>query len=304
MTINVWIAVDWGTSHLRAWVMEGANPIKFLTSKSGMGSLSPDEFEGALLELVGEHLPETGATLVVCCGMVGAAQGWQDAGYRDVPARPLDARAAAASVISADPRLDVRILPGLAQRGPSDVMRGEETQIAGLVRGNDGFDGVVCLPGTHSKWAWVRDGKVYKFRTFMTGEMFALLSKHSVLRHSVSEAWDEGGFEEGVALALGEPNRLLGDLFAIRADALVGGVQSARLTARLSGLLLGTEIAGTLAELGGKPVQLIGERPLCKLYARALATQNVETVVHDAQKLTLAGLTEAWHYLKEAKEDA
>ena len=93
----------------------------------------------------------------------------------------------------ADPRLTVPVIGGPAPDKPADVMRGEETQIAGFFFENQGFDGVLCLPGTHSKWVQISAGEIVSFRTFMTGEIFALLADRSVLRHTLDQEWDDGG---------------------------------------------------------------------------------------------------------------
>ena len=123
---------------------------------------------------------------------------------------------------STDPRLDVRVIPGLKQTSPADVMRGEETQIAGYLAGNPGFDGVLCLPGTHSKWVQVSAGEVVSFRTFMTGEMFALLARTSVLRLTVGEGWHDAAFADAVADSMARPEALSQRLFSIRAEGLCG----------------------------------------------------------------------------------
>ena len=130
--------------------------------------------------------------------MVGARQGWIEAPYAAVPGPPRRARAFARPEVR-DPRLAVHVLHGLSQAEPADVMRGEETQIAGLIAREPGFDGVACLPGTHAKWAHVSAGEVVSFATFMTGELFALVAQSSVLRHSVAgDGWSDADFAQAV----------------------------------------------------------------------------------------------------------
>ena len=239
-----WIAVDWGTSRLRAWAMAADGAVLAEGSSSdGMGALDPDGFESALMRLVGDWLPDTGAPVpVVACGMVGARQGWREAPYRPVPCAPLGGGMA---VTTADPRLSVRILPGLSQATPPDVMRGEESQIAGLLSHMADFDGVICLPGTHTKWAQVSAGEVVSFQTFLTGEMFDLLATRSVLRHSVGGgALDRAAFAGAVTDAMTAPQKLAARLFAIRAAGLLEGLPEAEARGRLSGLLIGLELAG------------------------------------------------------------
>jgi len=278
-----WIALDWGTTHLRAWAMGPAGVLAEATSDAGMGTLSRDGFEPALDALIG-HWP---AAPVIACGMVGSRQGWHEAPYRATPCAPVEPGALATVPGSAR---RVRIVPGLKQTQPADVMRGEETQIAGVLARQPGFDGVICLPGTHSKWARLSAGEVVGFQTFLTGEMFALLSEHSVLRHSMAEGWDDAAFDEGAAEGLARPERLLALLFRLRAEGLLRSLPGAAARARLSGLLIGAELAAARAWWLGMPVCLVGAPGLCRLYARALAAQGAPTTQIDPDAATLAGL--------------
>jgi 2-dehydro-3-deoxygalactonokinase len=287
----IWIAVDWGTSNLRAWAMDGAGTILAeATSDDGMGKLARSDFEPALLRLIGPWLA-SGAVPVVACGMVGSRQGWCEAPYRAVPCTPLDALSQVTPPTT-DPRLHVRIAPGLKQASPADVMRGEETQIAGALRLHPNYDGVLCLPGTHSKWAQISAGEVVSFQTFMTGELFALLSEHSVLRHGMQDGgWDEAAFDVGVADAVSRPERIAARLFALRAEGLIAGLSPAAARSRLSGLLIGIELAAARPYWLGQRVTLIGAETLSAAYARALATQAVEAQTLPATACTLAGLS-------------
>lgn len=286
-----WIAVDWGTTHLRVWIMgaDGA-VLGRVESDDGMGALAPDQFEPALLALIGDHLPPGRATPVIACGMVGARQGWAEAPYAAAPC-PVPGLAQALRVPASDPRLDIRILPGVSQATPPDVMRGEETQIGGFLAASGGFDGVICLPGTHSKWVEVSAKEIVSFRTALTGELFALLSGQSVLRHSMGGAWDDAAFLEAVADVMGAPQHLGARLFGLRAASLLDGATDGE--SRLSGLLIGLDIAGTRPYWLGREVVLIGADPLCARYAAALGAQGVTTHIAGAD-MTLAGLAAAY----------
>lgn len=285
-----WIAVDWGTSNMRAWAMGDGAILAEGRSEKGMGKLAPAEFEAALLEVIAPWLG-AGPTPVLACGMVGARQGWQEATYRAVPCTPTDPEGLI-KVATQDKRLDVRIAPGLSQAKPADVMRGEETQLAGAIALYPGFDGVFCLPGTHSKWAQVSAGEVVSFQTYMTGELFALLSSQSVLRHSLTaEGWDDASFDEGLDEALSRPDRIAARLFSLRAEGLLHGLTSAQARARLSGLLIGIELAGAKPYWLGQEVKLIGAAKLSASYARALATQGLKADILDDTACTLAGLS-------------
>ncbi len=289
-----WIAVDWGTSHLRVWLLDSAsNVFDRRDSADGMGRLGPDGFEPALLKLVGDRLAPGTATPVIICGMAGARQGWAEAPYASVPCAPPVA-AQARLVGTSDPRLRVRILPGVSQDHPADVMRGEETQIAGFLALNPGYDGIVCLPGTHSKWVHVSAGEIVSFRTFMTGELFALLSRQSVLRHSVSDSgWDDDAFAAAVDSMMSRPERLAADLFGLRAESLLHDLDGKSARARLSGLLIGAELAASRPYWLGQQVALLGDMAVAAPYRAALMAQSVPVTLADADRMTLEGLKAA-----------
>ncbi len=296
MTEPAWIAVDWGTTHLRAW---GIGPdgaiIAEAVSDDGMGRLRPDQFEAALLALVGGW--SEGPTEVIACGMVGSRQGWAEAPYRAVPCAPLGGPFARPQVT--DPRIDVHLVPGLKQQKPPDVMRGEETQIAGFLATHPQFDGVLCLPGTHTKWVQVSAGEVVSFASYMTGELFDLLSHASVLRHSVGQGWDDAAFAEALSETLSHPERLAARLFTIRAGGLLGQTGPDTAAARLSGLLVGAELAGARPYWLGQNLAVIGADRLVDLYATALAAQGLSPLRADGRVMTLAGLAVARAHLKE-----
>lgn len=285
-----WIAVDWGTSNLRAWAMDrNGTVVAEAASEDGMGKLKKADFEPALLRLIGGWLASKSVP-VIACGMVGSRQGWCEAPYRTVPCLPLDPKAQV-SVPTVDTRLAICIAPGLKQTNPADVMRGEETQIAGALSMMPGYDGVLCLPGTHSKWAQISAGEVVSFQTFMTGEMFALLSETSVLRHGMQgDGWDDAAFDSAVSDALSRPERLGARLFSLRAEGLIAGLTPDAARARLSGLLIGTELAGARPYWLGQRVTLVGEAKLAAAYARALESQGVGAQRLSVTDCTLAGL--------------
>jgi 2-dehydro-3-deoxygalactonokinase len=292
-----WIAVDWGTSNCRAWAMSEANEVVAeATSDKGMGQLERDGFEPALLDVIGDWL-SSGTMDIFACGMVGSRQGWIEAGYRSVPCTPLDTGFAVPRVC--DTRLRVRVVPGLKQENPPDVMRGEETQIAGFLDRSPDFDGVLCLPGTHAKWVQISAGEVVSFRTFMTGELFAAISRQTVLRHSLGEGWNESAFAEAVADALARPESLAHRLFTIRAEGLIANLAPAEATARLSGLLIGAELAASRPYWLGQRVALIADGTLARRYDTALGLQGVQPALVSVEEMTLAGLSAARAGAKE-----
>ena len=292
-----WIAADWGTSNLRLWAMDtNGNTIGERTSNRGMGHLTPAEFEGALIELAADWLDS--ADVVVACGMVGSRQGWVEAPYQTAPCEVCPEKMVKADVKRAN--LTVYVIPGIKQITPAaDVMRGEETQIAGFLANNKDWDGVLCLPGTHTKWVHISANEVVSFQTFMTGELFTLLSEQSVLSHSVAECgWDEDAFGTALSATLSRPERLAGRLFALRADQLVNGTDDVTLRSELSGLLVGAELAAAKPYWLGQNVALIGADAVCIPYLAGLAAQGVTATRADATVMTLRGIKAAFSQLE------
>lgn len=296
-----WIAVDWGTTRLRVWHMDADFEImEARSSDQGMASLNPNEFETALLDLTGDWLTTNTATPVIACGMVGAKQGWIEAPYVSVPCEL--SLGHMIKPVSNDPRLDVFVLSGLSQETPfADVMRGEETQIAGLIALNPNFDGVVCLPGTHTKWAHVSAREVVSFQTFMTGELFSLLSNQSVLKHSIPEdGLDQERFETAVQDALSRPANIAAKLFELRARDLLQGADRIGLRSTLSGYLIGLELGGARPYWLGQEIALIGDNALSNLYSIALNAQGAVTTIYDATDMTLGGLKSVYNKLRKS----
>lgn len=288
-----WIAVDWGTSNLRVWLMDADRKLAEAGSDKGMNALQPGAFEAALLEVIDPWLRSGEVMTVVACGMVGARQGWMEAPYRFLPCRPAAADAPLA-VPTQDPRIAVSILPGLAQAEPADVMRGEETQVAGFLAKHPGFAGSLCLPGTHSKWIQLEGGQVLSFATFMTGELFALLAEHSVLRHSLrSDEEDEAAFLDAVLAAFHAPRSMLGHLFALRAADLLHGLAPATGRSRLSGTLIGAELAAATAAGDCGDLGLIAGPGLGKAYLAALGAIGRDAIVESGEEMVLSGLVAA-----------
>lgn len=287
-------AVDWGTSSLRVWLMAADGAVlDEARSDEGMMQARTAGFD-AVLE---RHLADLGAAPdlpVMVCGMAGARQGWREAPYLDTPASLADIAAAAIRVDGAG--RDVRILPGAAQRDPDwpDVMRGEETQLLGL--GAQGIrSGLVCMPGTHSKWVELEDDAIRRFATFMTGDVFGGLGGHTILRLALEEAAettaDHPAFLDTVGETLAEPQDALGRLFAIRAGPLLGVRDAAEGQARLSGIVIGLELAGAVSRFGTLDgVVLVGSGRLGALYRAALETAGADIRGVDADEAVRAGL--------------
>ena len=295
----IWIAVDWGTSNLRVWGLDGAgHVVAEAGSDKGMAKLDRAGFEPALLELVNGWLPDDRQIPVIACGMVGARQGWVEVPYRQAPCRPV-LFDMIGSPETNDPRLNVTILAGIKQVLPAaDVMRGEETQIAGILSEDPHFEGVLCLPGTHTKWVRISAGEIVHFTTFMTGELFNLFSVHSVLRHSLGgDGWDGAEFANSIRSMVADPASFAGRLFSIRAETLVAGLGAATADARLSGLLIGTELVAAKTYWLDRNVTIVGNGTQSELYAEGLRTLGQSPRMIDATHVTLAGLKSAFQQI-------
>jgi 2-dehydro-3-deoxygalactonokinase len=296
-----WVAVDWGTSNLRAWAIGICGNVMFShTSDQGMSKLMPDAYPRVLGGfLTGKFPSERSQIDVLICGMAGAKQGWMEAPYLDAPT-DLEALLSRAVVPAMpDARVSVRILPGICQRtaGQEDVMRGEETQLLGLGALWPGFNGVVCMPGTHSKWVQLAGRRVERFTTAMTGELFEALRIHSVLRHSFAGPIQgpnrDEGFQTGLASGVEAPQKLPTMLFKVRAGSLLAGRKPDWCAGFLSGLLIGSEIGALREWIGQTEIAIVGDAGLADLYARGFSMVGVKARTVDGVEATLAGLKAA-----------
>jgi len=288
------LVCDWGTTNLRAWALDSTGAV--LAARDfplGAAKLPRGEAPAAFAR---EVRPALGAehTPALLCGAVGSDHGWTTVPYRDCPATLSDI---ARGVVEAPDADGVRIAPGVrftGFNGRGDVMRGEETQLFGwLTLHPDKARGrhMVCHPGTHTKWMVVEEGRLTAFVSTMTGELFAVLTEHSVLRTSapadVSDAFDEG------LDAAGNGGGLSARLFTARARLAGRGAPPKSAASYLSGLLVGADVAATPGLLGfdvSEGVALLGDQKLCALYARALQRQDVSVETFDGEAAAVAGL--------------
>ncbi len=298
MTTPRYIAVDWGTSSFRLWMI-GSDGSVLGESRSDEGMTTAAKTGFA--EVLAKHLATVGApetTPVIVCGMAGAKQGWVEAGYIDVPTS-LSAILTGAVSVPGQSR-DVRILPGLAQRDKAspDVIRGEETQLLGALAPESTGPQAVCMPGTHSKWVHVEDADVIGFSTFMTGELFDAISKHTILSHAVAgvdqSPADNSAFKASVTAAFHQPEMASNLLFTARSGQLLHGLSAAAAQARISGTLIGLEIAGALSDAANDtPIVLVASGRLQKLYETAFKSLSLKFTTVDADAAVLRGLSAA-----------
>ncbi|MGC1548271.1 MAG: 2-dehydro-3-deoxygalactonokinase, partial [Rhodanobacter sp.] len=264
--MNGLIALDWGTSSLRAYWFDDTGKIRETRTRPwGIRYLPNGGFDAALTDIT-EGWPGLPR---LACGMVGSRQGWLEVPYLDLPADTSQLGSAIRSVRAND-GLDVHIVPGLRNPQGPDVMRGEETQLIGamVLQPALAAHSSWILPGTHSKWARVHEGAVVDFCTLMTGELFALLQQHSILCAGSSDvAVDPGAFSQGVVAARDSGAAgAFSRLFSARALMLDGALAPASVPEYLSGLLIGEELRSSLATPRfhhETPLQLIGDAALC-----------------------------------------
>ena len=264
------IALDWGTTRARAFLIGADGQVKQRRSADrGIQSVAPGGFRAAFEEIAGELRRAEPEAPILLAGMIGSRNGWIEAPYVACPAGPEEIAAAALPVTLEDGSA-ARILPGLScDEGAFDVMRGEETLIVGL-----GLqDGMVCLPGTHSKWAEIRDGRITRFASFMTGEIFGLLRQHSILSRLADEPVGTdaaNGMRKGLEAGAREGG-LLNTAFAARTEVLAGRMAGGEVGPYLSALLVAEEVRGALARFGRpRTVDLVAEGAVADSYKAAL----------------------------------
>ena len=280
------VAVDWGTSSLRGALLDSdGRVIEEKSAPRGILTVEAGGFPAVFETLFGAWM-QSASTRCLISGMAGSKQGWVEAPYCACPAGPAEV---AAKIIPVAPR--IAMVPGLSvdDDGVPDVMRGEEVQIFGAVALTGIRDGLFVLPGTHNKWVRVADGRIAGFRTFMTGEFYALLGMHSILSRTVDTAapLDEAAFRQGIARSR-NGHGLLHNAFGARTLALFDRMKAGPLASYLSGVLIGEELrAQTLGP--DTSVVLIGAPQLTQRYALALQAEGVESRTLGAEA-TWAGL--------------
>lgn len=272
------ITLDWGTSNLRASLLDqNAQELDRRSALGGIMAVKDGLFSGALFSLIGDWLEKHSCPLIAS-GMIGSRQGWKEAPYLDCPAT-LEQAAMNLTPVEIDlpqktcvtPQL--HIAPGLRCMEPNgqfDVMRGEETQVWGAQLP----PGSLCiLPGTHSKWAWIEaEGSIGRFRTYMTGELYGLLTKHSILgRLMTFGTHHPAEFRKGVRIGVESPQQASHVIFSARTAGLMGAIPPDGLPDYLSGILIGLEVAAAMEAHGSAlpGVTLIGDDDLCARYESA-----------------------------------
>jgi len=293
------IALDWGTSSLRAYRLGAAGEtLEVRGLPLGVMQLdgSEAEFERALEQACGDWQRAAPEVPMIACGMVGSAQGWREARYVEAP---LGAGELTLLPIERSHGMPLWLVPGGIQRGSvPNVMRGEETQVFGLLDGDgDQVEPLLIgLPGSHSKWVTVEGGQLSRFQTFMTGEVYQALLGHTILGRTAvtSESFNAAAFERGLRVARSSEGQAgpLSTMFSSRTLVLTGELNGAAQADYLSGLLIGHELAAMTSVLQvppSQPIVLIGNSTLCARYLWALEHCGFESL-RFAPEATAAGL--------------
>lgn len=263
------IAVDWGTSNFRAFRLQPGGIIGARrSSPRGILYVGKGQFETVLCEEVGDWLDD-GEEQILLCGMIGSRQGWIESDYVPCPVSLSDLVAATLKVPFI--RAQVQLVPGIlapGDNGVPEMIRGEETETMGIVD-TCGGNGLVCFPGSHSKWICLKDHKIVNFSTFLTGELFAALRKCTTLGRIMPtvQVHDIEAFQGGVTRSA-DSGGILHHLFGVRSLVLAGRLEERCAASYLSGLIIGHEVRSALRS--SILVHLVGSAPLCSLYARAI----------------------------------
>ncbi len=284
-----WIAVDWGTTSFRAYLIVNNDVLENVETNDGMKFVQNQHFEETLVSLIEPWLDHKHKIEVLASGMVGSKQGWIEAPYQKTPCNLNNIEFISPSV--KDNRFCLKIFSGISQDNKPDVMRGEETQIAGFLYDNPNFNGSICLPGTHSKWVKIENGNIINFKTFMTGELFEIISKKSILIHSVtSNKVLKNELKKAVDEIFKNPEIFGNALFQLRADDLIYTRGSEIYKSKLSGYLLGLELLGSLEFWKKKDIVLIGNADLIELYEYILHNSVNSIKIFLSKDMVLKGL--------------
>jgi len=294
------IAIDWGSTNLRGSLIIDGRPSDTFESSDGIRNRAGRDFDDLLTTACGPWKKENPDARIIMSGMIGSREGWHEVPYVTAPAGINDL---AAGVVAVTSRTfgEILIVPGVRwdnpDTGTTDVMRGEEAQIAGLLSRLPDEGSAVCLPGTHSKWVHCRDGRIDSFRTFLTGEAYDLLTMGSLIAGTGGAAEPENpAFSRGLELS-GMAGGILHHLFLARTEMLTGRIAPVALRSLVSGLIIGHEVREARLFSPDGTVNLVGQSPAASATAKALewfgiAFERVAGDPHLAGILAIAGLQE------------
>ena len=307
---NYIIAVDWGTSHLRAFLCE-INADKTLTSKEEANGLGVnkvvDSFEKTLLDCIKPWVKQHGKLPIYMMGQIGSSIGWKETEYLPCPTKLGNIPSKCTNFVCAGHQIS--IVPGLSCRLKNDnydVMRGEELQVLGwlqLKAENSSNTHLVCLPGTHTKWVLINNGSIELFKTAMTGELFDLLTNHSILIKKNHAVFDEVSFQKGADFTLkSELGSFTHGLFSVRSKQLFGELTDSQAYSYLSGLLIGSDVRAAMnaeewqsADLS--EVTIIGAPHLSQQFSQVLNMHGIKTNICKVTDMTLLGFNAVYQQI-------
>jgi 2-dehydro-3-deoxygalactonokinase len=281
------IALDWGTTNRRGWALSASGDvIDERADGEGLLSLEKDAFAPSFARFVEPWKVLDRKLPAIMCGMVGSKLGWAEASYLSTPV-DLSDLARSLLTVQFDGQFDVRIVPGVSAETGSvpDVMRGEECQVLAVLAESGLEKACLVLPGTHSKWVTVADGKLTGFRTYMTGEIFNALSAQGTLAQLMEKGpFDHTAFAFGLERAVSD-GALTHQLFGVRTLGLFGRLKRPALASYLSGLLIGAEFADAISWAEARSVIAVGSPNLLENYR--LAAQHFGIAVETRDNSTL-----------------
>ena len=282
-----WIAIDWGTTNFRAWFIKNDKVVKKIHKPHGIKNIQNKNYENILVNNI--ELPKkiNNKIKIISCGMIGSKQGWLDCGYeKNLSLKKNNL----VKVETKNKYLDFYIVKGLSQTKPFDVIRGEETQVLGYLQSNQKFTGFICLPGTHSKWIKITRGKVVKFKTYMTGELFEIITKNSILNYSIKDKKiNEKIFENSVILSQKTNFNIFDYLFEFRSRTLLSKKKYYP-KSELLAFLIGNEIKSNVKNIKDSKVIIIGSHNNSKLYSQAMQILKLNNTIVDSTNVTITGL--------------
>tara|TARA_R110001583_G_C5604443_1_gene404793 strand:+ start:83 stop:1036 length:954 start_codon:yes stop_codon:yes gene_type:complete len=304
------VAVDWGTSHLRAFlckVHSDKSLILMHTANSLGVNKVVNSFEQTLFDCIAPWVEQYGKVPIFMMGQIGSSIGWKETGYLHCPTR-LEEIASKGVNFSCSGH-EITIIPGLSCRLSNDnydVMRGEEIQVLGWLQQNpQHFIGthLICLPGTHTKWVLIKAGMIVLFKTAMTGELFDLLTNHSILIQKSDATFDQPSFQKGADFTLKSGlGSFTHGLFSVRSKQLFGELTNSQASSYLSGLLIGSDVRAAinaeewqLSQLG--EVSIIGTKHLSQQFSQVLKTHGIKTNICEVTDMTLLGFNAVYQQI-------
>ena len=268
------VAIDWGTSSFRAWLIERDQVSDFIQTDQGVKNFASGTHPAYLTEVLGKWQGQY--QFIIAIGMIGSNIGLHETNFSSLPIDIDEVSNSLVQVPNFEPALF--IVPGVSKVG--DVMRGEESQ--SLAAGLE--NGLVISPGTHSKWVEIKSGKIIDFRTYLTGELFELLRNHSTLSKATDSSSKLVASADFLAGLNAQSSDLTHDLFSIRANWLQGKSQDAS-REHLSGLLIGAEIKSAKSWCKASEARIVASDSLAEIYIFALSHFGIKATVEDSGKL-------------------